>query len=118
MGLPAYIELSKHVLFNGFMSVEDSRFFKSEFGVSEKVFRKIWKDVDFSKKTRPEHVLWGLHFLKCYPTEASMCRATGVKTRKTVRTWCKRVVKKLAKHVTRVVSAPVPTICFVNLVDS
>jgi hypothetical protein len=74
------------------------------------VFRKIWRDVDFCKKTKPAHVLWGLHFLKCYPTEAAMCRATGVKTRKTVRKWKKRVVKKLAKHMTRVVSVPVPTI--------
>ena len=110
MGLPDYAELSQRVLFNEFLSREDSRFFKSEFGVSEKVFQKIWWDVDFSKKTRPEHVLWGLNFLKCYPTEAAMCRATGVKTRKTVRKWKERVVRKLAKHVTRVVSVPVPAI--------
>jgi len=118
MGLLAYPELSKHVLCNGFMCEEDSRFFTSEFGVSEKVFRKIWQDVDFSKKTKPEHVLWGLNFLKCYPTEAAMCRATGVKTRKTVRKWKKRIVRKLAKHLTKVVSVPVPAIRFVNLVDS
>jgi len=118
MVLLDYPTLSKHILFYGFMTGEDSRFFKSEFGVSENVFRKIWQDVDFSKRTKPEHVLWGLHFLKCYPTEPSMCRTTGCKSRKTVRKWKNRVVKKLAKHVTKVVSVPVPAICFVNLVDS
>jgi hypothetical protein len=110
MALPAYPELSKHVLCNGDMCEEDSRFFKSEFGVSEKVFRRIWKDVNFTKTTKPEHVLWGLHFLKCYPTEACMCRATGVKTRKTVRKWKKNVVTKLAKHMSKVVSMPVTAI--------
>jgi len=96
--------LSHEVLNGTFLTEEETEKFRAGFGVSPAVFRHIWNTVTFHKKTKPKHALWGLNFLKTYATEHNRLGVARIKSRKTLRRHVTRVVKKLAKHMPKVVS--------------
>jgi hypothetical protein len=97
--------LSHDVLRGEFLSEEETDRFRGGFGVSPAVYRYCWNNIRFHKSTKPKHVLWGLNFLKTYGTEHNRLTTAKVKSRKTLRKHVKCVVKKLAKHMPKVVSS-------------
>jgi hypothetical protein len=105
--IPNFEVIAENVLKKGYFNTEERRAFRSEFGVSTKVFSSILKVVKFGKTTQPYHVLWALNFLKTYGSESSRARSAGV-TRKTLRKHTWKVIKRLAKHMPKVVSQNFP----------
>jgi hypothetical protein len=52
---------------------------------------------------KPKHLLWALHFMKCYPTEKQMSSAVK-EDDKTLRKWVQIFIKALAGLNSKVVS--------------
>ena len=78
------------------------RKFKSLFLFSVDEVAALWEFLDDTYKhgtrpfNRPEHLLFALYYLKCYPTRDQMSNTTGL-TEKTLRKWVSIVVKFLSE---------------------
>ena len=91
----------------------------SFFGVEPDVVTKAWsllhvavEDPDDPEMNgaKPEHILWGLLFLKKYGDETEMARLASCQDEGTFRKWSELFVKRLSYLVFEVVS----TLCFVT----
>lgn len=73
------------------------RHFKSLFGISPVVCSDLWKQLNLTinNAAKPEHLLWGLLFLKVYDTEQGNRSITGV-SEKTFRKCCWIIIKGIA----------------------
>jgi len=87
----------------GLYTEASARIFKSMYGVSPKRVSYVLSEVTFPRGTKPGHVLWALLLLKCYTTELTLARMTGVSAN-TFRKWSWLVIGALAAHMSNVVS--------------
>jgi hypothetical protein len=74
------------------------RKFKSLFLFTVRDVKRLWDVLHRRDKTvsfRPEQLLFGLYYLKVYPTWDQMALTTGI-TEKTLRKWVKVVVEHLS----------------------
>lgn len=72
----------------GLIGTTDERSFRAHFGVAPFITAILWELIRHCEHVlfQPIHLLWALHFLKCYQsseTAAAFCRAD----RKTWRKW-------------------------------
>ena len=80
------------------------RVFRSSFGASIVVIRKLWKLCSFLPGTQPKHMLWALLFMKTYDTGPNISRQVGA-SEKTVRKFVwDNVIKEIAAHAAELVS--------------
>ena len=72
--------------------------FKTHFGPSPAVCLLIWNEsaaiLEAPSKMKFVHLLWGLHFLRCYPTEQEMA-LTLRKSIRTIRKWVWEAVARI-----------------------
>ena len=71
----------------------------SFFGVSMSIAAKIWDLIQpqlDDEKCKMKHLLWALVFIKCYDTEAVLCRIVGWVDPKEYRTWVWYILKRVA----------------------
>ena len=87
----------------------DTRQFRALFGTDINIVCIIYNlmhdetNWETNKKITVTHVLWGLHFLKCYPTEDIAATFLGT-SRKTFRHWAWKVVRAMSTASSNVVS--------------
>jgi hypothetical protein len=73
-------------------------------GIPEKTMSSCWRMCQHKdEKTKPEHLLWALKFMKTYATEENLAKEFGV-TRKTLRKWIWATIEGIAKCRKQVVS--------------
>ena len=82
--------------------------FVTFFGVISIVVANVWNRlVDNGdpelESAEPFHLLWGLLFLKQYPSETLFCKLVGVQDEGTVRHWSQLLVRHIAYLVSDVV---------------
>ena len=72
----------------------EKRMFRATLGVSFHTVSELWNRLDpiskISNRSKPEHLLWTLVFLKVYKTEPVHLRITGCRSRDTFRQWVNR----------------------------
>jgi hypothetical protein len=88
-------------------STKETRF-RALFGVSSDVCSHVWEYIvtlnpTTMAKTKPEHLLWCLLFLKTYNSEAVLSTVVGV-TEKTFRLWVWRLIAVISCLYVRLVS--------------
>jgi hypothetical protein len=88
-------------------AVFEARFF-TFFGVICVVVANVWnrlvdKGDPELESAEPFHLLWGLLFLKQYPSETLFCKLVGVQDEGTVRHWSQLFVRHIAYLVSDVV---------------
>ena len=84
-------------------SYEGKRSVAAEFGCSIRTILFTWIMCEFSRKTKPKHLLWALTFLKTYETEPLMARKFNV-TRPTLRKYILPVVEEILGKLDQMVS--------------
>jgi hypothetical protein len=83
--------------------------FRALFGVSSDVCSHVWEYIitfqpdNVPKKTKPDHLLWCLLFLKTYDSETVLSTVVGV-TEKTFRLWVWRLIAAISSLYDHVVS--------------
>lgn len=79
-------------------NVSSNRRYRALFGVSPYVTAKVWilARTSIPRGGLPFHLLWALHFLKCYCTEANNAGIWGC-DEKTHRKWTWTFVKIISK---------------------
>ena len=75
--------------------------FKISYGCTPVVCGLIWSKINCRnlpdlKSFKQAHLLWGLHFLRKYPTEDDLAAKFNIKSNKTVRKWCRIAVIQIA----------------------
>lgn len=86
------------------------RRFVALFGVEPYVCALVWHELvasswtAFTRCPKPEHLLWALLFLKCYPTEELLATQVGAVDEKTIRKWVWFYVEGIANLATKFVS--------------
>ena len=73
--------------------------FRSIFGASSELVANLWNRIDdggLEAGAGPEHLLWGLVFLKVYSAEEAHCAIAGWPAAKTFRKWSWYFVEKIA----------------------
>jgi len=76
---------------------------RAHFGVSLKTMHACWIHFEFKEKTKPEHLLWALKFLKSYNTERVLARFFRLGSRETYRKWIWSVIADLSRNKNKVV---------------
>lgn len=97
------------------LKCEEERLFISNFGVAPEIYLRVLDEIQFGRKTTFEHVLWGLHFLYDYGKEGPRLAAAGIKCRKTLRKHVWKVVRRIARHMPKVVSDSTKKAFSINL---
>lgn len=81
-------------------NVADERRFRSIFGCTWERCTDLWELIKpenvMPKGYKPEHLLWGLLFLKVYTTEAVLTSMVGSPEEKTFRKWSRLFVLKIS----------------------